>query len=64
MKVINDMKKTIKKKKAFTLVELMGVLVIIGVLSAILIPVISKAIKDNKEKVYQSQLQLPKLTRS
>lgn len=57
MKVIDNMKKTIKKKKAFTLVELMGVLVIIGVLSAILIPVISNVLKENKEKVYQSQLQ-------
>lgn len=57
MRMIDDMKKTIKKKKAFTLVELMGVLVIIGALTAILIPTISKVLKDNKEKVYQTQLQ-------
>lgn len=57
MRMIDDMKKTIKKKKAFTLVELMGVLVIIGVLSAILIPVISNVLKENKEKAYQGQLQ-------
>lgn len=57
MRLIEDMKKFIKKKKAFTLVELMGVLVIIGVLSAILIPVISNKLKENKEKAYQIQLQ-------
>lgn len=57
MRMIEKMKITIKKKKAFTLVELMGVLVIIGVLSAVLIPVISNVLKENKEKAYQSQLQ-------
>lgn len=57
MRIVDNMKKTIKKKKAFTLVELMGVLVIIGVLSAILIPVISNVLKENKEKAYQAQLQ-------
>lgn len=57
MKINNFMKKYKENKKAFTLVELMGVLVIIGALSAILIPVISKTLKENKEKVYQVQLQ-------
>lgn len=61
MKVIDDMKKVIKKKKAFTLVELMGVLVIIGVLTAVLIPVISNVIKENKQKMYNTQLDTIKL---
>lgn len=57
MIIIDKMKKRNGKTKAFTLVELMGVLVIIGVLSAVLIPVISNVLKENKEKAYQVQLQ-------
>lgn len=52
MKIIDNMKKIIKKRKAFTLVELMGVLVLLGVLTAILIPVIGNNLKENKENVY------------
>ncbi len=51
-----------EKKKAFTLIELMGVLVIIGVLSAILIPVINNNIKENKQKMYEEQIELIKLS--
>ena len=51
-----------KKSKAFTLVELMGVLVIIGILTVILIPVINNAIKNNKEEIYNKQLELIKLS--
>lgn len=51
------MKKRINKKNAFTLVELMGLLLIIGILSTILIPVISNVLKENVDKIYQRQLQ-------
>ena len=44
------------QKKGFTLVELMGVLIIIGVLSLILIPVISGIIKEQKQKQYEQQI--------
>ena len=38
-----------EKRKAFTLIELMGVLVIIGILTVILVPVINNTIKNNKQ---------------
>lgn len=44
-------------KIGFTLVELMGVLVILGVLSVILVPTITNVLKDNDEKLYEIQLQ-------
>ena len=50
-----------EKRKAFTLIELMGVLVIIGILILILVPVINNAVKNNKEELYNKQLDLIKL---
>lgn len=49
------------KKRGFTLVELMGILIILGVLSTILIPVISSTLKNQKQKQYDQQLQVMKL---
>ena len=37
-------------KKGFTLVELLGVIVILGVISLITFPIIDKSIKNGKEK--------------
>ena len=51
-----------EKKKAFTLIELMGVLVILGILTVILVPVINNTIKNNKEELYNKQLELIKLS--
>ena len=62
-KIINTIKRfAMEKRKAFTLIELMGVLVIIGILTVILIPVINNTIKNNKEELYNKQLDLIKLS--
>lgn len=44
-------------KNAFTLVELIAVIVLLGILSVIMIPTISNIIKENKESLYRSQLE-------
>ncbi len=44
------------KKKGFTLIELMGVLIILGILSVIAIPTITKAIHNSREKAYEDQV--------
>lgn len=43
-------------KKGFTLVELLSVIVILGVISLIVFPVITKTMKASKEKLYQTQV--------
>ena len=43
-------------KKGFTLVELLAVITLLGLLSLIVVPVVDKIIKDNKEKLYQTML--------
>ena len=48
--------KRLKKKKAFTLVELVGVLVIIGILNIVLIPVVGNSLKNSKQKLYDKQI--------
>lgn len=46
----------IKKQNAFTLVELLGVITILGVLALIAIPSINNIIDQNKEKLYKTQI--------
>ena len=41
-----------KNKKAFTLVELLAVIAILGVLLALVLPKISGSINERKEKEY------------
>ncbi len=43
-------------KKAFTLVELLGVIIILGVLALIVFPIVDKSIKQGKEKALQSTI--------
>ena len=44
------------KKKGFTLVELIGVIILLGVLSLIAFPVVNNSIKNAKENAYKTQI--------
>ena len=48
-------------KKGFTLIELMGTIALLGILSVIVVVGIDKVINDSKEELYNSQLELIKL---
>lgn len=43
-------------KKAFTLVELMGIIIILAVISSIALITITNTLKENKEQLYQIQI--------
>ncbi|MGE5456463.1 MAG: type II secretion system protein [Ignavibacteriales bacterium] len=44
-------------KKAFTLVELLAVIVILGIIGTIAIPTITDTIKSSKQKLYETQVE-------
>jgi len=44
------------KNKGFTLVELMGVIILLGVISVIIVPVVKDVIKEAKQKGYENQV--------
>lgn len=44
-------------KKAFTLVELLAVITLLGIIGLIVYPGINKVIKHNKEELYQAQIE-------
>ena len=44
------------RKKAFTLVELMGVIIILGIIALLLVPTINSSIKNFRKDSYQRQL--------
>ena len=44
------------KKKGFSLIELIGVLIILGLLSLIIFPLISSIFKEQKKKEYEQQI--------
>ena len=44
------------KKKYFTLAELIGIITILGIIAVLTIPLVNKAIRDNKEKMYNKQI--------
>lgn len=43
--------------KGFTLVEVLGVIIVIGILALITYPIINNTIKENKESLYNTQLE-------
>ena len=47
--------------KGFTLTELLGVIIVLGVIALITFPIVNNTIKSNKEKLYNSQLEEIKL---
>ena len=46
----------IKNKKGFTLIELIGVIVILALLALLITPVVTSVINNSKEKLYQNTL--------
>ncbi len=44
------------KKNGFTLTEVLGVLVLLALLALLITPIISKAIKNNRQKLYDIQI--------
>ena len=44
-------------KKGFTLVELLGVLIVLGLIALVTVPIASTAVKDSKNKLYNSQVE-------
>ena len=43
-------------KKAFTLVELLGVIVVLGIIATITVPLVQRTILENTEEAYQDQI--------
>lgn len=48
-------------KKGFTLVEMIGAIILLGTLSLLIIPIVNKNIKQSKEKLYINQMEEIKL---
>ena len=47
-----------KKKKAFTLVELLGVLVVLSIITLVLFPLISTYVENTRKKTYDSEMDI------
>lgn len=45
------------RKKGFTLIELLAVIIILGILGLIVVPMVNDTIKEQKEKLYNRQLE-------
>ena len=45
-----------KNKKGFTLAEILGVIVLLGVISTIVVITVNNSLKTNKEELYQIQI--------
>ena len=46
-----------KNKNGFTLTELIGVIVLLGIIALISVPILNKTIKNSKEKAYNAQVE-------
>lgn len=44
------------KKKGFTLVEILAVVIILGIISVIVYPVLNKVLKDNRKRAFEASL--------
>ena len=44
------------KKRGFTLVELLAVVIILGIISIIIYPVLNKILKENRRKAFEASL--------
>ena len=44
------------KKKGFTLAELLGVMVILGIIALIITPVITDTVNQSEQKAYEKQI--------
>ena len=53
-KNVNNKHNNVKRKKGFTLIEIIAVIIIIGILSIITVPAVSKYIVSSREKTYLS----------
>ena len=45
-------------KRGFTLIELLAVITLLGLISLIIVPVVGKIIKENQEKLYQTNIKM------
>lgn len=45
------------KKNAFTLVELLAIIIILGIIMAIIIPEVVTTVKESKERTYQTNVE-------
>lgn len=46
------------KKKGFTLTEVLGVLTVLALLALLVTPIVTKTIKNNKQKLYDAQIKI------
>ena len=44
------------KKNGFTLIEVLGVVILLGILSVIVVPVVKDSVKQSKRKAYDKQV--------
>src|SRR5574344_2057842 len=47
---------SMNKKKGFTLVEILAVVIILGIISVIVYPVLNKVLKDNRKRAFEASL--------
>ena len=45
-------------KKGFTLVEILGVIVVLGIIGLIAFPIVNSTIKETKQKSYDAQIKM------